>query len=544
MATRALTTSAPTLVIVVFTLEPFLPLDLFAGLQSPRAMPTGRSRSGAQSISRIVVYTHRWLGIILGVLFTGWFVSGVVLMYAGMPRLSPAERLAALTPIDSTAIRVAPREAAAGEPVDSLQVAMFAGRPVYRMRTAGATHAVFADTGEQLAPVSREQALLEAGTLARSQSVSVRYDGYVEEPDQWTLEIRRQLPMHRVAIEDGTDTRVYVSASTGELLLKTTDRTRLWAYPGAILHWIYMPPIRRHVSAWSQFIIWSSIAGTVMTLAGLAWGLWRFSPRKSYRLRRAASYSPYAGWMWWHHYAGLAFGVVTLTWIFSGLLSMDPWDWHPGTSPTAEQRAGFAGPAPDVASIETGQLLAALLRAPGAREAHVVKSQGGLWLATDAGVVPLDPRGGLLPLDARAIRSLAHDAMPGTSIEHIDVLEEYDSYYYDRQRELPLPVVRVQYDDPIRTTLYVDPRRGTVSRKEERLTRLNRWLYHGLHSLDFPFLYYRRPLWDLVVIVLSIGGLALTLSTLAPAWRRLRRHAARLRRPSRVSGGNGHRVDA
>jgi len=82
--------------------------------------------------------------------------------------------------------------------------------------------------------------------------------------------------------------------------------------------------------------------------------------------------------------------------------------------------------------------------------------------------------------------------------------------------------------------LYVDAGRGTVLRKEERLTRLNRWLYHGLHSLDFPFLYYRRPLWDIIVIVLSAGGLGLSLAAVSPAWQRLRRH---LRRRSRwVSG--------
>jgi hypothetical protein len=53
---------------------------------------------------------------------------------------------------------------------------------------------------------------------------------------------------------------------------------------------------------------------------------------------------------------------------------------------------------------------------------------------------------------------------------------------------------------------------------------VNRWLYHGLHSLDFPFLYNRRPLWDIVVMVLSLGGLALSTTTMVPAWRRLRRH--------------------
>ena len=37
----------------------------------------------------------------------------------------------------------------------------------------------------------------------------------------------------------------------------------------------------------------------------------------------------------------------------------------------------------------------------------------------------------------------------------------------------------------------------------ERASRWNRWLYHGFHSLDFPFLYYKRPLWDIVVILLE-----------------------------------------
>ncbi|HCE03245.1 MAG TPA: hypothetical protein DEQ98_08385, partial [Acidobacteria bacterium] len=59
------------------------------------------------------------------------------------------------------------------------------------------------------------------------------------------------------------------------------------------------------------------------------------------------------------------------------------------------------------------------------------------------------------------------------------------------------------------------------------LTRLNRWLYHGFHSLDFPSLYSKRPLWDLVVIGLSLGGILVSVTSLAQGWRRLRRHAGR-----------------
>ena len=124
----------------------------------------------------------------------------------------------------------------------------------------------------------------------------------------------------------------------------------------------------------------------------------------------------------------------------------------------------------------------------------------------------------------------ARAAMPGTTVNDAVWLEEYDAYYYDRHGARPLPVLRVRYDDPLRTRLYLDPQRGVIVRKEERLSRVNRWLYHGLHSLDFPFLYYRRPLWDVVMIVLSLGGIVLSASTMAQAWRRLRRHARRAAR--------------
>ena len=40
-----------------------------------------------------------------------------------------------------------------------------------------------------------------------------------------------------------------------------------------------------------------------------------------------------------------------------------------------------------------------------------------------------------------------------------------------------------------------------------RLDRAERWLYNGLHSLDFSFWYYQRPLWDVGMILLSLGGL-------------------------------------
>jgi hypothetical protein len=125
--------------------------------------------------------------------------------------------------------------------------------------------------------------------------------------------------------------------------------------------------------------------------------------------------------------------------------------------------------------------------------------------------------------------------MPGVPILGAASIDAYDAYYYDRAGRLPLPVLRVRYDDDVRTWLYLDPGRGAIARKEERLTRLNRWLYHGLHSLDFPGFYAARPLWDVVMIVLSVGGLVLSATTLLPGWRRLARVLARPREGGSVS---------
>jgi hypothetical protein len=137
-------------------------------------------------------------------------------------------------------------------------------------------------------------------------------------------------------------------------------------------------------------------------------------------------------------------------------------------------------------------------------------------------------RGTFARFDPAALAALAPGAMPQARPRESVWLTRYDSYYYDRTGTLSLPVLRVKYDDSDGTWLYFDPRRGAVVQKEVRRTRLERWLYHGLHSLDFPVLYYRRPLWDIVLVVLSVGGLVSSATTLTPAWRRLRRAMRRL----------------
>lgn len=471
------------------------------------------------------MYSHRWLGIVSGVLFLAWFASGIVMMYARMPELDPIERLARLPAINATSIRRMPPIVADGE-ITRLTLTTLEGRPVFRVASRGRTQTFFADSGDAAPVVDAEQALRVARAFDGGHN-NLRYDQRLTDADQWSFGVRGRMPLHRIAVEDADGTVLYVAESSGEVVLKTTASGRFWGGAGAVLHWLYFTPFRRNASLWNQTIVWLSIAGTLMCIAGVAWGMWRFSPLRGYRLRERRQWSPYAGWMRWHHYAGLIFGIVTTTWIFSGLLSMDPWNWHPSTAPTRDQRQRIAG-GPLVAgdlTLERVQRAVAAFAPTPPKEVDIVRFRGHYYASSSAGIVSFDqPQFGARDqLPADLLVGAADVAMNGVPIEGVSWLDDYDAYYYDRDRRLSLPVLRVRYADAQHTWLYFDPKHGSIARKEERLTRLNRWLYHGFHSLDFPFLYYRRPLWDAVVIALSLGGIVLSATTLTASWRRVKR---------------------
>jgi hypothetical protein len=130
--------------------------------------------------------------------------------------------------------------------------------------------------------------------------------------------------------------------------------------------------------------------------------------------------------------------------------------------------------------------------------------------------------------DNATMESVARAAMPGIAITDAMWLDRYDDYYLHRLGERPLPVLRIRYADSQQTLAYFDPGRGSAAQVLRPKERLDRWLYQGLHSLSFPAVYFRRPLWDFIVIALLLGGTGLGVTTLTAAWRRLRRHARTL----------------
>lgn len=479
----------------------------------------------------LLAFVHRWLGVAGSLLFVLWFASGIAMMYVRMPELTEAERLAHAAPLASDRVEVSPSEAMAVAALSSpagVQLGMHGDRPVYRF--GGRTPAVvFADAASRLF-VTPDDALSTARRFAGVADVELLTAHDIA--DQWTLQLRQHLPLFRFAVADGRGTEVYVSSQTGEVVLDTSRRERWLAYVGPVAHWLYLPVLRRNGPLWTQVIIWSSAIGCLLCITGLVAGLMRFSPARRYRLRTEARMSPYAGWLRWHHYAGLLFGLVTLTWTFSGLLSMGPFAPLSDGEATRERRAAARGPAVDVALLEAGDIRDALTRAASSvavREAEWLSFAGqGYWRVTsDASSARLVRSSGrenaIESVPTAAIEAAARSAAPASAPPTLDWLRSYDAYYYDRNGSRHLPVLRAQYQDAAATWLYFDPATGAVAHAVGRRDRLNRWLYHGLHSFDFAWLYAHRPLWDAVLIVLSLGGIAGVATSFVPAWRRVRR---------------------
>ncbi|MDB4975577.1 MAG: peptidase, partial [Myxococcaceae bacterium] len=106
-----------------------------------------------------------------------------------------------------------------------------------------------------------------------------------------------------------------------------------------------------------------------------------------------------------------------------------------------------------------------------------------------------------------------------------------DAYYYPTHRapRIASPYLKLQLRDADETSLYLDPARVEVLLRYTRAGRLERWLYHGLHSLDVPGLVEHRALWRTLVLLLMAVGACLCALGLAMSVRKILRRHRRLR---------------
>jgi hypothetical protein len=547
---------------------------------------------------KLLIYSHRWLGIAITVMFLVWTLSGVVLMYYGHPQITTGERLLRLEPIDFSTATVTPAEAAAKAGIKPYRVrmSMYNGRPVYHMTrvSIGNWTAVYADTGEVLPRLGREQALKWMKQFAPEYASTMTYDAYLESPDEYTRipTLAGYVPLHRIAMNDPAGTEYYISEKSNDIVQKTDRKGRILAISGYVLHNLFFFRQRTWWTPLLDFIAWIAM---LMVATGIVVGIWRVALKPRFRHKGVLSYTPYSGWMKWHHYAGLIFGLFSISWILSGMIPISTFPipgWTEVSKRVESNGEGFIMGTPTISprSTMTKDMARAITGGPlnlqplrvervrnaigqirerfAPKELELIQFRGEPYFlayqpptseleaehwttnnAINSVNLPQDnphlfvsishpqaqtSTGVMTSFTREAMEQASREAMPNVPVIDSQWLTDYDNYYhqtttsFELGRHKPayvLPVLRVRYNDENQTWLYFTPSLGQMVKFDKR-DRANRWVYYGLHVMDWPGLFNRRPLWDIVTIALLSGLAAISITTLLPALRRLKRHAA------------------
>lgn len=473
---------------------------------------------------RTLVFTHRYVGIAIGWLMLLWCLSGLVMLYITYPELSERERFTALDTLEISACCDIPADLFAEDTsISAVSVEMFNQQPALRVQPdIGPAVLVNLRTGQSIETIDETSALAVARRYQTNMSVQGEpmLRGLIER-DQWTVYPRYSdySPMYHIGLQDAAGTELYVSSVTGTVVQKTQRMQRFWNWLGSIPHWLYFTVIRQDGALWSKVVIWSSTIGTFLAVFGLYLGVWQLRRKSDNKL-----HSPYRGWKYWHHVPGLLFGVMVLTWVFSGLLSMTPFSWLESEG-GAQQARTLQGELPTwriarQSLLEMGQVALPI----GTVSVTSAMFDGRLRYVAETrqgARTRLDKHWQIAPL------SQTEQARIGALLGGLPVtlLNEEDTYYYAQTgKPVTLPVLRaiaMGNGQNNGERYYLDATSGALLNRVDAGARWYRWLHTGLHRLDFHVFLRTRPFRDVLLWTLLLGASAVCLTGVWLGVRRL-----------------------
>lgn len=518
-------------------------------------------------ITKFMHIFHRIVGTVLSILFVMWFLTGFVMIYHGFPRIRASHRLArqelltegqsvtSLLPLDSVLSQLPE-----GMQVEGLSLKRENGRTVLTVRSGRESLAFPADTLGPLCEAEDDEASVVQHTLAVwSDGAPVARIDTLTRLDQWIPfgQMKKELPIYKFYLDDEERHQLYIGSQTGEPLNYTTRSQRIWAWLGAIPHWVYFTRLRQDVVLWRKVVEWLSGIGCLMVIAGLWVGIdtWRKTSR-----RRAGGFSPYKKkWYHWHYVTGLIFGIFALTFAFSGMMSLaDIPSWISSTKVEVDTRAiGRPLPAASAYTLDYRDVLA---NHPEAKQldwsafnghAYYTITGDGLKAYIDAtsnAPMPLDlieeeVNEAILSLYNKLLSAQERDQKPASTESvaseetahavalQTTLLDHFDTYYRGRStspQEL-LPVWKVTTNDADHSTYYVNPRTAAV-RRVTTTSRWEYWVYPAMHSLRIGALNTHEPIRQVLLWILLLGGTAVSVTGIVLAVNYLRRLICRQRR--------------
>lgn len=234
---------------------------------------------------------HKWVGLIVGLQFLLWLVSGLMMslldpdkIQGSAQRAAPAEVPAwpATTVAPAQALRAARHEAA------TLDTGWLLQQPVYRLLSPQGTELIDAYTGKRIE--------IDPHWALRLAQAAYRGDGVPAAPvylDK-TLETRAHPdPVWRVDFGDDADTSVYVSAQSGKVLEHRTATWRLFD----VFWMLHIMDYTSRANFNNPIVVGMGIGGLWLSLTGIwllvaSFHLHEFIPRRWRRRRQLAVFAP------------------------------------------------------------------------------------------------------------------------------------------------------------------------------------------------------------------------------------------------------------
>ena len=465
-----------------------------------------------RSTLKYSVKIHRYLGIIFGFIILLWCLSGFVMMFVQYPSLTSEERYHYMSPLTLNSCCQAPDiSAISSTQFESFVLQQTPVGPQLKLATVDGVHFFEATSGALQKQSTYQTRRASAEQIASKLGIgSVQSLGLVD-VDQWSIipSVARNAPFELFELADSEQTRLYFSQATGELVQQVTFNERTWGWIGSVIHWIYPTVIRSNTELWVQLVIWLSVVSLFMVLVGAALGIIRLRAKGSWRK------SPYKGRFMWHHYTSLFTGILMLTWLFSGLMSMYPWGLMEGRSFAAEQY-NLKGPGFSL----TPQLQVVFENFDSLDLPNKTVEIKGVMVAGFLNVTATDSLGKTTLVQRVALdeftqsqfpspSQLAARMRPAAAIASVDFLSSGDSYYYNHHSKRAFPVYRIIYEDGER--IYLDGLSFDVAAVFDKGRKTARWLYLGLHRGDFfpqlngGLVWYLSWGWLLLLMTSAVG---------------------------------------
>ena len=474
-----------------------------------------------RNFKKLLLQIHDLSGTLLSLMFVIWFLSGFVLIYAGFPHASRQERflhLSFLEHSDFDSIQM-PLQLSGKVELEKRN-----GIPVYRAYKGRKAQKVYnAFSLDQWKKCSEKEALALAEDFVGTKALTIQK---LDELDQWMpwTYYRPMLPIYKISMADKAHTRIYISEKSGSIVQETTRASRWAARVGAIPHWVYFRSLRMQEGLWAKVITILASLGVLASLSGLIVGFIRLRKRKKGEKKYWHSFSPYKKfWYKWHHISGFVFGFFVFTFVLSGLVSVTnipKWLVPVHAKVSAKKSWNQTPDMKQFSKVSMADFWNVLEDTTEIRKVAFKKvmDKPCFWLyrnnfeKAEVYAVDQDVIHSKKNYSETEVRRWCEQRFPKVNYD-LQEQKEFDAYYQPTgMAARPLPVWQINLQNADHTRMYIDTKSGEVLTSYNTNQRWRRWSYRSLHSLNFPFLKRHEWLRKLILIVISIGGTAVSIS--------------------------------